>query len=136
MDWMFMPLKRYADFGGRSQRMEYWMFALFQVLFLVFAAVILGVTGAFEESGESAIGGLLLIVIFIAYLGLFFIPGLAVTVRRFHDQDKSGWLVLLNFIPYVGGLIVLIFMCLDGTQGENQYGPDPKGGGYAEDVFE
>jgi uncharacterized membrane protein YhaH (DUF805 family) len=55
-----------------------------------------------------------------------FIPGLAVTVRRFHDQDKSGWLVLLNFIPYLGGFIVFIFMCLDGTRGENSYGPDPK----------
>jgi uncharacterized membrane protein YhaH (DUF805 family) len=48
-------------------------------------------------------------------------------VRRFHDQDKSGWFVLLNLIPYIGGIIVLVFMCLEGTRGPNRFGPDPKG---------
>ena len=57
-----------------------------------------------------------------------FVPGLAVTVRRFHDQDKSGWLALLGLVPYVGGIVVLVFMCLEGTKGENRYGLDPKAG--------
>jgi uncharacterized membrane protein YhaH (DUF805 family) len=63
-------------------------------------------------------------------LGLFglalFIPSIAVQVRRFHDQDRTGWLILLGLIPYVGGLIVLVFMCLPGTRGTNRFGPDPK----------
>ena len=56
-------------------------------------------------------------------------------VRRFHDQDKSGWFVLLGFIPIVGGLIVLVFMLLEGTKGPNRFGPDPKGAGDTS-VFE
>jgi uncharacterized membrane protein YhaH (DUF805 family) len=72
-------------------------------------------------------------------LGLFylaiFIPALAVQVRRFHDQDKSGWFVLLNFIPLVGGLIVFIFMCLDGTRGDNRFGPDPKMADHIGETF-
>jgi uncharacterized membrane protein YhaH (DUF805 family) len=55
-----------------------------------------------------------------------FIPTIAVQVRRFHDQDRSGWMVLLALIPYLGGLIVLIFMCLEGTRGANRFGLDPR----------
>jgi uncharacterized membrane protein YhaH (DUF805 family) len=62
------------------------------------------------------------------------IPSIAVAVRRFHDQNQSGWLYLLCLIPYVGGIVLLVFMCLDGTPGPNRFGPDPKGRG-AGDVF-
>ena len=134
VEWMTLPLKRYADFQGRSRRKEYWMFVLLQIIVLVIMAVIVGITGGLDDN-PSGIGGIVLILMGLIYLGLFFIPGLAVTVRRFHDQDKSGWFILLQFIPYVGGLIVFVFMCLDGTRGPNQYGPDPKGIGDAE-VFE
>ena len=53
------------------------------------------------------------------------IPNLAVTIRRLHDQDKSGWWLLISFIPF-GGLVLLVFMFIDGTPGENEYGPSPK----------
>lgn len=135
MEWMLMPLKRYAEFSGRSRRKEYWMFTLFQILVLIVMGVLVGITGGFDESGASTLGSAMLVIMGLIYLGLFLIPGIAVTVRRFHDQDKSGWFYLLSFIPYVGGLIMLVFMCLEGTQGPNQYGPDPKGYGDA-DVFE
>jgi len=115
MEYMFMPLKRYAEFSGRSRRKEYWMFFLFQVIVIIGMAIILGVTGGLEPSADGEVGGVLMIIMGLIYLGLFFIPGLAVQVRRFHDQDKSGWFVLLGFIPYVGGLIILVFMCLEGT---------------------
>jgi uncharacterized membrane protein YhaH (DUF805 family) len=49
-----------------------------------------------------------------------------VQVRRFHDQDKSGWFVLLSLIPFLGAIIVLVFMFLEGTKGPNRFGPDPK----------
>jgi uncharacterized membrane protein YhaH (DUF805 family) len=67
------------------------------------------------------------IVIGVGVLALLalFIPSLAVQVRRFHDQDKSGWMVLLGFIPYIGGIIIIIFMCMEGTRGPNRFGPDP-----------
>ena len=60
----------------------------------------------------------------LIYVGLL-IPELAVTVRRFHDQDLSGWLVLLGLIP-AGGFVIFIFMLLQGTNGTNRHGPDPR----------
>ena len=73
--------------------------------------------------GGAAIVGFALLAIFVL---ASIIPAIAVQVRRFHDQDRSGWFVLLNFIPYLGSLIVLVFMCLEGTKGPNRFGPDPK----------
>ena len=130
MEWMLLPLKRYADFSGRSRRKEYWMFILgvtVVALLLGILAVLLG--GGLSASAESGgiLAGPFMIVFAIFWLGLI-VPSIAVQVRRFHDQDKSGWFVLLNLIPYVGGLIVLVFMFLEGTRGPNRFGPDPKGG--------
>ena len=134
MEYMIMPLKRYADFHGRSRRKEYWMFVLFQLLLMVPVVLILSLLGGLGADGDSTFGGILLIIFGLIYLGVFMIPGIAVQVRRFHDQDKSGWLILLGFIPYVGSIILLVFMCLEGTKGTNRFGPDPKDP-YSEDVF-
>jgi uncharacterized membrane protein YhaH (DUF805 family) len=128
MDWMLMPLKRYADFNGRSRRKEYWMFALFT--FIVYAVLYaLMFMGMDYETGQPGVLGMLA----MGLLGLFalgvLVPSIAVAVRRFHDQDKSGWFVLLAFIPFIGGLILLVFMCLEGTRGPNRFGEDPKAGG-------
>lgn len=130
MEWMILPLKRYADFSGRSRRKEYWMFTLGVMLVFGFAAILLftifGAAGSFANGGAMSSASMLLIAVFgLAYLAIL-IPAIAVQVRRFHDQDKSGWFVLMNFIPYVGGIIVLVFMCLEGTRGPNRFGPDPK----------
>lgn len=124
---MLMPLKRYFDFEGRSRRKEYWMFTLFYALLMIAALVVVGIGAASSgESGElNAVGMLGLSLLGLIVL-ICFIPSIAVQVRRFHDQDKSGWFVLLNLIPSIGGIIVLVFMCLEGTRGENRYGPDPK----------
>ena len=137
MEWMLMPLLRYADFSGRSRRKEYWMFFLLIFIIGVTLGLITGTftaksdpTNAFQMATWSSSS----ILLGLFYLAIF-IPALAVQVRRFHDQDKSGWLVLLNFIPFIGGLIVLVFMCLEGTHGENRFGPDPKTDGNAKDVF-
>jgi uncharacterized membrane protein YhaH (DUF805 family) len=128
MEWMLMPLKRYADFSGRSRRKEYWMFVLFTTIVMValFAIVAMlggGLEGMAEGGGIFAGAGLIVLLFALALI----VPSIAVQVRRFHDQDKSGWFVLLNLIPYVGGLIVLVFMFLEGTRGPNRFGPDPKG---------
>jgi uncharacterized membrane protein YhaH (DUF805 family) len=84
-----------------------------------------------EQKGDPAasaglIAGILLLA--LLYLGLF-IPTLAAQVRRFHDQDLSGWFALLGFIPNLGWLVMIIFMSIDGTAGPNRFGPDPKGRG-------
>lgn len=135
MNWMLMPLKRYADFSGRSRRTEYWMFTLGYVIALVILGVIMAIGGALGDSnGVSGLSVTAIAVLGVVVLALF-IPSLAVQVRRFHDQDKSGWFVLLGFIPYIGGLIVLVFMCLPGTVGDNRFGPDPKNPYGTTDVF-
>lgn len=128
MEWMLMPLKRYADFNGRSRRKEYWMFTLmnFIIGMVLYALMFMGMDYTTGEPG--ALGMLAMGLLGIYFLAIL-IPSIAVQVRRFHDQDKSGWFVLLGFIPFVGGLIVLVFMCLEGTRGSNSYGDDPKAGG-------
>jgi uncharacterized membrane protein YhaH (DUF805 family) len=138
-EWMILPLKRYADFSGRSQRQEYWMFYLLNaiVLTLTIIVALLGVpwtelqTNPDAQPNALAFIGIGLLILWI--LGTL-VPNIAVAVRRFHDQNQSGWMYCLSFIPYVGGLILIVFMCFDGTPGSNRYGPDPKGRG-AGDVF-
>lgn len=138
MDYMLMPLRRYADFSGRSQRQEYWMFALFQVLLFGAGIVLLLVLAGTADpslggkSSEAPAGALIGIGLLVLLYLFLFIPNLAVQARRFHDQDLSGWFVLLGFIPYLGGLIMFVFMCIDGTAGTNRFGPDPKGRGATE----
>lgn len=135
MEWMIMPLRRYADFQGRSRRLEYWMFVLFTtILYVAFFAVaamlgafgdMAGVTGADPTVSTSFVLAMGLSLLLIAVL---LIPSLAVIVRRFHDQNLTGWFALLSLIPYLGGLIIFVFMLLPGTRGPNKFGPDPKGG--------
>jgi uncharacterized membrane protein YhaH (DUF805 family) len=134
MEWMLLPFKRYADFEGRSRRMEYWMYQVFTMLvYVVFIMILLaGIPWTEMEANPDAkpgaltwIGGGLAVLWYL----FTFIPDIAVTVRRFHDQDQSGWMYLLRFIPYLGGLVVMVFMFLDGQRNENRFGPDPKGEG-------
>jgi uncharacterized membrane protein YhaH (DUF805 family) len=133
LEWGLMPLRRYADFNGRSRRKEYWMFALLTALIafvLVFVLMMLGGGLGAMGGGDSA-GGLLAGtggILFLLFGAGLIVPSIAVQVRRFHDQDKSGWFVLLNLIPYIGGLVVLVFMFLEGTRGDNRFGADPKAG--------
>ena len=130
MEWMLMPYRRYFDFEGRSRRKELWLFSLF--IMIVYSVLIVLVLAGGFSMGEAAEDVAPLSWIALALLVLFglatIIPSLAVQVRRFHDQDRSGWFLLLNFIPYLGGLIVLVFMLMEGTRGPNRFGPDPKEG--------
>ena len=137
LEWMLMPYRRYADFSGRSRRKEYWMFTLLNVIVAaVLMALMFGGMGGIDENGQPQMGPLSMVGTGLLVLwGLVsIVPSLAVQVRRFHDQDKSGWMVLIGLIPYLGGLIVLVFMCLEGTRGPNRFGEDPKGAGTS-DVF-
>lgn len=129
MEWMMMPLKRYADFQGRSRRKEYWMFLLGVLIVAFILGAIEGVVGLNGMVG--GIYGPLTLLFLLAVI----VPGIAVQVRRFHDQDKSGWFVLLGLIPFVGGLVVLVFMLLEGTKGPNRFGPDPKDMSGGAEVF-
>ena len=123
MHWFTDPiLKQYADFSGRATRREFWMFNLSFFLLLLLTTFIMG----FVSTMGSVLSTVTLIVFVIGFLGTI-IPALAITVRRLHDIDRSGWWILLNFIPYVGGIIMLVFYCLPSQAGVNRYGANKYG---------
>ena len=104
--------RNYANIDGRAIRSEYWWFAL--------ACVILQIVAAIMGSGyASGFLGFVLLVIGLAIL----IPSVTVGVRRLHDTDKTGWWMLLAFVPF-GGLVLLVFFAMKGTDGPNRFGPD------------
>lgn len=80
------------------------------------------------------IGGIYGPLSLIVALGTL-IPSIAVGVRRLHDRDMSGWFMLLGLIPILGGLALLVLFLLEGTQGDNKYGPDPKGAAGSTTTF-
>lgn len=119
MNWFLIVLKKYAEFTGRARRAEYWYFVLFYILFFIALSIIDSVAGVFDrELGIGLLGGLFVLAMLI--------PSLAVTVRRLHDTSRSGWWFFISFIPLIGGIVLLVFTCLDSTPGTNAYGPNPK----------
>jgi uncharacterized membrane protein YhaH (DUF805 family) len=140
MGYMFLPLKRFFDFSGRSRRKEFWLWILFVIIVYVVAGILdvqLGLGGSTATSSEfgdgsvsanaSFSGGILT----MAWALITIIPNLSVTVRRLHDVDKSGWFILLGLIPLVGFYLLYLY-CQPGTAGPNRFGADPKGGENAE----
>lgn len=127
MEWYLKVLRQYADFSGRARRTEYWMFQLFNmVIFLVAYAIVIGAALLLRNgSGGGAVAGIFGMLLMLYMLGVV-VPSIAVSVRRLHDTDRSGWFYLLAFIPFVGAIVVLVFACQEGTRGPNSYGPDPK----------
>ncbi|KWV90725.1 DUF805 domain-containing protein [Erythrobacter sp. YT30] len=158
MEWMILPFRRYFDFQGRSRRKEFWMFFLLNMIVglvlagpfyfsLMSATFDAAASGASDEAAAAAamsgMGtfGMIGIGLYGLYALAALIPNIAVTVRRLHDRDMSGWwypgLVLASLIPFLGiiasiGLFVLLI--LPGTDGPNRFGPDPKNP-YDENVF-
>ncbi|HKE93183.1 MAG TPA: DUF805 domain-containing protein [Povalibacter sp.] len=119
MNWYLGVLKKYAVFSGRARRKEFWMFELINFLIIVVLCIVDMHTGTIQPvSGLGLLSGIYSLAVLI--------PSLAVSVRRLHDTDRSGWWLLLGLIPLVGSIILLVFFCLSGTPGENRFGPDPK----------
>jgi len=151
--WMIMPFQRYFEFSGRSRRKEFWLFALLNTLVFVGIFALRGATGgasmadieAADAAGTLAVYSWMFSGVGIL-LGIWWliviVPGIAVTVRRLHDRDLSGWwylgVIVGSMIPFLGVLVSLAFlivMALPGTPGENRFGPDPKGGAPVAAVF-
>jgi uncharacterized membrane protein YhaH (DUF805 family) len=133
VNWYTAVLKNYAGFSGRARRQEYWMFFLVNFVIGVVFDILTFATGSSFFTIVLAIYGLAVLV-----------PGLAVLVRRLHDTNRSGAWFFIAFVPIVGGIILLVFTCIEGDQGQNQYGPDPKqsafgggnpGGGYPQQNY-
>ena len=120
MSWYLQALKKYAVFSGRSRRKEYWYFVLFNI---IVAIVLAGIDALLGTRSSSSSIGLLSGIYGLAII----IPSLAVTVRRLHDIDRSGWWIFINLIPLIGAIVLLVFAVSEGTPGNNRYGPNPKG---------
>jgi uncharacterized membrane protein YhaH (DUF805 family) len=113
-----MSLARYASFGGRARRLEYWYFTLFHSLTILLAGVV-------SYLVMLAIPALAIVLYSIVIFGTL-LPHLAVTVRRLHDVDRSGWWYLLGLVPLLGAIVLFVWFCTDGTRGPNRFGADPK----------
>jgi uncharacterized membrane protein YhaH (DUF805 family) len=125
-------LTKYVGFTGRARRSEYWWFGLFVVIAEMPMFFVLMVTsaasGATTDPTGLAMGGVNIVVLVVAELLLLalVLPHLAVTVRRLHDTNRSGWFYLINFVPLIGGIMLLVVLSEDSTRGPNRYGPSPK----------
>ena len=110
--------QKYANFSIRARRKEYFLFFLAYIILNLVLVVIDVATGTYNEA--AAMGA------FTAIFALaLFVPSLAVSVRRLHDTNRSGWWLLICLIPLVGAIWLLVLFCLRGTSGENRFGPDP-----------
>jgi len=109
------------SFEGRIRRSTYWLYYIVLTVVFMVPFVILG--GSAGENGEPSSAALIFLL--VAMVPLVWMQ-LAIAVKRWHDRDKSGWWVLISFVPFIGGLWYLI-ECgfLQGTQGPNRFGNAP-----------
>ncbi|MDF7679218.1 DUF805 domain-containing protein [Enterobacteriaceae bacterium ESL0689] len=127
MHWYFKALRNYAVFSGRASRMEYWMYTLITTIISIIIMILDITLFDWQPLTDTLYGtrfswGPLLSI----YILLTFLPNLALSFRRLHDTDHSAWWLLISLVPLVGGIVLLVFYCLPGTQGDNRFGPDPK----------
>jgi uncharacterized membrane protein YhaH (DUF805 family) len=152
IDWATRPLQKYADFSGRAPRAEYWWFFLGIILAYIVLSIVESIVGL--DGMIAGVYGPLTVLMWI----VTFVPQLAVGARRLHDTNRTGWWLLAPILPYaigialagpailsgsmaglgtaglffligaVAAIVLLVFMVLPGTTGDNDYGPDPYAG--------
>ena len=112
LNWFIKPVKdQYADFEGRTSRQAFWMFVLVSILLQIAISIVDNMLGT------MIIGFLFMIAIIV--------PSIAITARRLHDTNKSGWWQLVGLIPFVGAVILIVLCALKGDETANSYGPVP-----------
>lgn len=140
MRWIIEPLKKYADFNGRASRREFWFFLLFVTAVTAAAHVVDGPDG--RDVAVAMNMGIAEMSVFL----LFLLPSITVGVRRLHDSGRSGWWMMLAYIPWLatlvsqsdpalvlvssgalllGGVAWVILLLLPGNAGENAFGLPP-----------
>ncbi|CRX68466.1 MULTISPECIES: DUF805 domain-containing protein [Stenotrophomonas maltophilia group] len=117
MHKMMVPLTRYAQFTGRAGRSEFWWFQLFIMIISIPLYLLSFYAGYSGSQGLALVVTGLGVVMWLAFV----LPSIAATIRRLHDTDRSGWWLLLGFVPFVS-LVLLVFLLLPGTPGGNRFG--------------
>lgn len=127
---------KYATFSGRAPRSEFWWWALFVFLANIGLGIVdIALFGSTTTTGSSISGTTDFSPLSNIFSLATLLPSLAVTVRRLHDRDKTGWWWFLWLIPLVGWIILIVWLATEGTRGANRYGPDPLAGTYGDTEF-
>lgn len=116
IDYFIKGLQNYVNFNGRASRSEFWWFVLASFILGLLAGIIDLIGGL--KSPDASVGTVGLLVILAMFL-----PTLSLSIRRFHDSGTSGWMYLVNMIPFIGFFIYLYFMIKSGDDFDNEYGP-------------
>ena len=116
-EWFLGPLRKYTDFAGRAGRKEYWLFIVWHLAFII-------VLGALSSA------------LYLLYALGTLVPSIAVGIRRLHDTNRSGWWLLVTFVPFVGFIVMIVFLASAGTTGENDYGFEPGADPGHEDIVD
>jgi uncharacterized membrane protein YhaH (DUF805 family) len=119
MDTYISVWKKSFNFADRAQRKEYWIFALINLIVIV----VLSIIGRMISSDPESMAGSVLV---LGYALACMIPSIAVAVRRMHDTGRSGWWLLINFVPFIGGIWFFVLTVLDSKPETNQWGPSTK----------
>ena len=112
-NWFVKCLKNYANFKDRARRKEYWFFTLVYILATIICAIIDGILWSYP-------------ILTILFLFAMIIPNYSVLARRLHDINKSGWAMFISMIPIVGGIILLVWLCTETKNEDNQWGKPAK----------
>ncbi len=116
-EWFLGPLRKYTDFTGRAGRKEYWLFIVWHLAFII-------VLGALSNA------------LYMLYALGTLVPSIAVGIRRLHDTNRSGWWLLVTFVPFVGLIVMIVFLASAGTTGGNDYGVEPGADPGHEDIVD
>lgn len=116
MNWYLAVLKKYAVFEGRASRTEFWMFILFNFI----VGVVLNIVDSILHLKGTYIG----VLGGLYNLGVL-LPAIGVSIRRLHDTGRSGWWLLLDFLPVIGWIVLLVFYVMESQAGDNEHGPNP-----------
>lgn len=142
MDWMTSPFRKYADFTGRATRREFWFFIV------LYSVAVLAANFFDALDGQRVVVAARMGAAELTVSILLLLPLLSTSARRLHDSDRSGWWMMLLYVPYVGwvaaqdrpdaelvvagailvGFVALmILFLLPGSPMENRFGPNPRG---------
>jgi len=110
---------KYATFSGRARRKEYWLFWLSNIIgHIIFGGIVINFNGNIIDVPGTGI-------VYRIYILAAFVPALAVSARRLHDTNHSGWWEFIVLVPLIGAIYFFIVTCLKGTEGENRFGANP-----------